>query len=227
MVSTHTEKIVTLNDDFTDALTDTTSLLNDGTPFAILIQEGKRTLYARVLRRLRKRLKRRHAKGHGVGGWLPLGYQSAQITDTDATKGLAIVWDAATAPLVAGPFFTVLVEPHGAAMLPRGILWIIVDHPQWGRVTLATTHRPPARYRRLWAMYDRALANWVDGNLYPILLGLDANTPRLIALAKWVGLQVAGKGIDAVMAKGFRLRRPRRLKRRHSDHRPVVVDATR
>jgi hypothetical protein len=224
-VNTHTEKIVTLNDDFTDHLTDPTALLDDGAPFAILVQEGKRTLYRRVLRRLRRRLKRQ-AKSNG--GWMPLGYQAAQITDNDATKGLAIIWDAATAPLVAGPSYEVLVEPHGAAMLPRGILSIVVDHPEWGETVLATAHRPPLRYARLWAEFDRNLQTWVRIHRdLPILLGMDTNTTRLADLAKRVGLQVAGKRIDAVMAHGFHLGRPRSLKRRNSDHRPVAVDATR
>lgn len=221
---THTEKVVTLNDDFTDRLTDATALLEDGTPFAILIQEGKNTRFRRVLRRLRRRLKARaNQKGDE---WLPLGYQTVQDMTSEATRGLAIIWDSHTAPM-AFHRWKVLVEPHGAAMNARGILWVVVDHKDWGYIILATTHRPPWRYRRLWPEYDKALQEWVDAQGYPILLGMDANTRRFMRLGAYLGLLASGQGIDAVMAKGFRLKRPRRLKRRNSDHRPVAVDATR
>lgn len=219
-----TEKVITLNDDFTDTRSDVPALLKNDAPFAILIQEGKRSRFGRILRRLRRQLRKRQAKGLDLEQDLG-DYRQVQKIKTDATAGLAIVWDAAKAPLVAGPFFRVLVEPRGAAMLPRGVLWVVVDHPAWGETVLATTHRPPGRYAYLWPAYDTALARWVAHRPFPVLLGLDTNTRRLHALARKMGMTVAGKGIDAVMATGRRLSKPRRLKRRNSDHRPVAVDA--
>lgn len=213
-----TEKLITINDDFTDALSDVPALLAEHAPFAVFVQEGKRTRYWRVLRRIRR-------KRHNAGD--QLRYRQVQLTRTDHQAGLAIVWDAVTAPLVSGPYYRVLVEPDGAAMLKRGVLWIVVDHPSLGAVVLATTHRPPWRFRHLWPAYDEALRKWAAGRGAALLLvGIDVNTRRLAAFASRVGLTVAGKGIDAVLARGLQLRKPRRLKRRHSDHRPVAVNAT-
>ena len=218
-----TEKVITLNDDFTDALSDVPAILLTEEPFAVLVQEGKRSRYRRILRRL---LRRRRLRAYD-GGERLAGYQSVQRTKTDAQAGLAIVWDARKAPLVSGPHYQVLVEPDGAAMLPRGVLWIVVDHESWGRTVLATTHRPPWRYRHLWPAYDAALRTWASvRQARRLLVGLDANTRDLVGLAARIGLSPAGKGIDGVMGRGFLLRRPRRLRQRFSDHRPVAVDAT-
>lgn len=211
------ETVVTLNDDFTDRLSDVPAVLKTVEPFAILLQEGKRTRYRDVLRRLRRRIRRTRSTADDDLG----RYRQRQVQRTAGTRGLAIVWDADRAPVISGPHHQVLTDAKGAKMEPRGVTWIVVLHPDWGPVILATTHRPPWRYRRLWPEYDRNLEHWLDAQTHPVILGLDANTRRLNTLAARLGMKVAGKGIDAVMVRGFGIHSARSLLRRFSDHRPV------
>lgn len=198
-----TEKVVTLNDLYTDRLSDVPAVLNTTRPFALLVQEGKNTRYRRVLKRMRRAWKKANSEGRGKKlAPPPSYYRQVQITKSDAQAGLAIIWNAEKAPRLSGPHYRELVQPHGAEMLPRGILWVVVDHPQWGPTVLATSHRPPFRYRFLWPAYDRALGDWVRARRQAvILLGMDTNTHDLRGMTR-VGLSVAGKGIDAVLGRG-------------------------
>ena len=195
-------RIITLNDDFTDATSDAGHLMRNGRPFAVLTQESKRGPLDRQA---------------------PSSYGVAQVLGAPATAGVAVAYDLTRATQVSATRHRVLCRPHGAQMLARGITWIQVLTDA-GPLILASAHRPPERYRHLWAEFDHNLAEWVAERDHPIILGMDANTRARGPLARRLGMRQAGRGVDAVFVTDpLRVGHARRLRRRTSDHHPVAV----
>lgn len=180
-----TAEVITVNDDFTDHLTDVPALIRRRRPLALFVQEGKFTNY-RVL-----------VKG--------LGYGVRQRRHSEASRGVSVLWDRKQArrtvrrhrdnPHRTGHGYAILVgAAHG--ILPRGVVWqdVRVRRIGWRRLTpgrrpvvrLASAHRPPQRASASWGAYDAALTRWMAASPHPVILGTDNNsTVRPTIPAKW------------------------------------------
>lgn len=200
-------EVITVNDDFTDALSDVRYLLRTREPLALGTQESKRTDY-------REQLDDRW----GV---------RQRMTD-DSTAGVAVVWDRQRAK-VAGPnrnrvgllghgYRELVVPHHGEDMLARGIVWQDLELRDGGGLfRIASTHRPPQRHRHLWSPFDDALEAWLERSLVPVVLCTDANQPGGPNVSDW---RWRGIGIDG-FTTDLRIPSVLELDRRNSDHRPV------
>lgn len=218
--------IVTVNDDYTDQVTETRRL----------------TRAARFLpKRLRQRLEQskrlpmallcQETKNSDLRALLPERFGVRQFLDNDATAGVAVVWDTEQATALDGvehAGWRSLVLPNGVRMETRGVVWqdVEVGEPGSGRIVrLAAAHRPPGRYDHLWPAFDRALRVWASESPYPILLGIDGNTHDLAGLRKRLRFRyLRGHRIDAVLGKGKGLRPVGpavALAKGRSDHNPI------
>lgn len=209
-------EIITVNDDFTDHLSDVRHWARTRRPLALAVQEGKRTDYRDLL-----------GPRWGV----------RQRQQDDSTRGVAVVWDrdqaeraghAQHTPRQIGGGYRPLVAPRrGDDMLTRGVVWQDLELLDGGILRVASTHRPPQRHNHLWRTFDAQLEDWLAASPVPVVLGLDNN-------------QVGGPDLDdehwawrGVGIDGFTSDLPIRsvyeLAKRNSDHRAVsaAVDVKR
>lgn len=202
---------ITVNDDFTDALSDVRHLARTRRPLVLMAQESKRTDY-------RARLD----DSWGV---------TQRMTD-DSTAGVAVIWNRGLVsaiggtrdrPAMLGRGYVPLVVPrNGEDMLTRGVVWQDLEVRTSGfRFRIYSTHRPPQRHRRLWPAFDDNLEAFIEASPLPVLGGTDNNEPGGpdvdSALLRWRGI-----GIDGFTASpGVRVLSTYELQRRHSDHRAV------
>ncbi len=202
---------ITVNDDFTDALSDVRYLARTRRPLVIMTQESKRTDY-------RQRLD----DGWGV---------TQRMTD-DSTAGVAVIWNRGLVraigttnnrPSELGRGYLPLVVPvHGEDMLTRGVVWQDLEVRTSGyRFRLYSTHRPPQRHRHLWPAFDDNLEQFIEASPIPVLGGTDNNQPGGPDvdddLVRWCGI-----GIDGfTTSPGLRVLSVYELDHRNSDHRAV------
>lgn len=200
-------EVITVNDDFTDNLTDVPALARNRDPLGITAQESKGIDY-------RKRL----GKQFGV----------RQRMADDATQGVAVVWDRNQATAIQGERdvsakvgygWRQLVGEVRGEMLARGVVWQDLEVTTTGdRFRLASTHRPPWRIHDRWPAFDDALEAWLNVSPLPVLLGMDANErggPNVDPDYRWRGIGIDGFLSDLPVPTVFE------LAWRNSDHRPV------
>lgn len=226
--------VITCNDDFTDQVTGVR-----------VLTRGQRFLPKRLRARLEAAKRAplavlcQETKNSRLRDLLPARFGVRQYLETDAMAGVAVVWDTEQAHALEaapgefkGPWnpngHHVLVHPNGVAMEARGVTWQDVEVGKVGSgriVRLAAAHRPPGRYDHLWPEFDRALAEWAAASPYPVLLGMDANTLLIHALADRTGFPHARfHKIDCVLGKGKGLRpvgKATALPKGRSDHNPI------
>ncbi len=209
---------ITINDDFTDRLSDVTHLLATHRPLVAGVQEGKQTAYARHVRRdLRHR------------------YGVRQDDRHDGAAGVAVLWNRTHARTIGdsddrldrlGGGWRELL-PAGDGLLARGVVWQDLElSTSTGavRVRVASTHRPPQRDQHRWPVFDRALASFVAASPLPVLVFMDANEEGgPTALMRRTGLTWQGVGIDGVLTDLTAPAAPTALARRHSDHHAVLI----
>lgn len=197
-------RLASVNDDFGTAA----SNVPEVAPHAdvIFVQEGKRT---------------------PIDPLLDTGWGVHQDISSDALAGSALAWRKSLV-IVTAVGTTLGVLPHGAAMLARYIAWARGSF--YGRrLWLASCHRPPLRYRRLWPLFDAHLAARVRAARMArrlVVIGMDANERDARRLATLCGLKwVAPEGsIDGfLVSKSLRVSDVRRLPRGTSDHHPVLA----
>jgi hypothetical protein len=209
---------ITINDDFTDRLTDVTHLLATHRPLVVGVQEGKQTAYAP---QVRQDLRRR--------------YGVRQDDRHDGAAGVAVLWNRTHArPIGAdedapdrlgGGWLELL--PAGEGLLARGVVWQDLELSTDAgavRVRVASTHRPPQRDQHLWPAFDRALTTFVAASPLPVMVFMDANEDGgPAALERRTGLTWHGVGIDGVLTDLAAPAAPTALDRRHSDHHAVLI----
>lgn len=201
-------EVITVNDDFTDELSDVRFLLRTREPLALGAQESKMTDY-------RDRLDDRW----GV----------RQRMDDEASAGVAVIWDrtrvrsvgaSKNQPSLRGHGYRPLVVPrHGEDMLTRGVVWQDLELRTGGVFRKASAHRPPARHRHLWPIFDDCLEGWLEASPIPVVLSMDDNQPGGPDLDddhwKWRGIGIDGFTTDLRIPSVYE------LDHRNSDHRPV------
>lgn len=198
--------VVTLNDDFLTAASDVASVAAQAD--VLFVQEAKRTPVRPLLPRQR----------FGV----------LQRLNSQAEAGVAVVWRRATVDVArtGERGLTLTVLPDGAAILPRYTAWVR-GRVQGHRVLLASTHRPPLRYARLWPLFDAALVArlWRARRFGRfVIVGIDANQRNPLALARAAGLRwVAPAGsIDGfLVSPELEVASLEDLAKGSSDHNPV------
>lgn len=209
---------ITINDDFTDRLTDVTHLLSTHLPLVAGVQEGKQTTYVRQVRRdLRRR------------------YGVRQDDRHDGAAGVAVLWrrtharpigDTDDRPDQRGGGWRELL-PAGDGLLARGVVWQDLElstNAGAVRVRVASTHRPPQRDQHLWPAFDRALASFIAASPLPLLVFMDSNEKGgPTAVVRRTGLAWHGFGIDGVLTDLVTPDAPIALERRHSDHHAVLI----
>jgi hypothetical protein len=209
---------LSINDDFTDRLTDVSHLLATHRPLVAGIQEGKASDYARLF-------------GRDLGR----RYGVRQDDRHDGAAGVAVAWNR----LLASPIGVSVDEPSrvgggwvellpaGEGLLSRGVVWqdleLDLDGQGSVRVRVASTHRPPPRFLHLWPAFDRHLAAFCAAAPVPVLVFMDANEEGgPAALVRRSGLLWRGVGIDGVLTD-VAARSAVALPRRHSDHHAVSI----
>lgn len=216
---------LTVNDDFTDRLTDLPALLKARRPAFLGAQETKRT---KVDERI----------GHALGS----RYGVRQDRRDEGAAGVAIAWDRVIArPLgravddpeeLGGGWLELL--PAGDGLLARGVVWqdlrVRLGWVGNTRIRLASTHRPPRRNANQWPAYDTAFARWADDSPLPVLVLMDSNEPGGPAvLSLRTGMRWRGVGIDGALhdphltPRALALHHAVSLPRRQSDHHAVSI----
>jgi len=209
---------LTINDDFTDRLTDVDHLLATHRPLVAGVQEGKLSDYGGLARR-------GLARRYGV----------RQDDRHDGAAGVAVLWnrvlaqpigDASDRPDRLGGGWLELT-PAGDGLLARGVVWQdlrVRTGSDDVRVRLASTHRPPQRDRHLWPTFDRRLAAFCAASPVPVLVFMDANEENgPTDLQRRSGLAWHGVGIDGVLSDLPVPTAPAALEHRHSDHHAVAI----
>ena len=206
-----TFEALSVNDDFTDKVTDIPFLARTRHPLAIGGQETKGIDYREKL-------------DHTWG--------VRQRMSNEATQGVMVAWSRELAyavgsevnmPTRLGHGWLPLVEPGpGNDVLTRGVIWQDVQIRGYGhKVRIASTHRPPFRDRDLWKAYDAALEAWLDASPIPVLLLTDANEAGGPDFDDeqwgWRGI-----GIDGAVSN-LRLVSAYELSFLRSDHRPLSI----
>ncbi|MGH3347635.1 MAG: endonuclease/exonuclease/phosphatase family protein [Nocardioides sp.] len=209
---------LTINDDFTDRVTDVIHLLATHRPLVAGVQEGKASDYHRLARR-----------------GLARRYDVRQDVRHDGAAGVAVLWNRVLAQPIGddsdrpdrlGAGWLELT-PAGDGLLSRGVVWQdlkVRTGPSEVRVRLASTHRPPQRNRHLWPTFDRRLAAFCAASPVPVLVFMDANEDGGPAnLVRRTGLTWRGVGIDGVLSDLPDGTAPVALERRRSDHHAVSI----
>lgn len=120
------------------------------------------------------------AKRVDVDQLLPAHWRAGQNTDTPAKAGSVVAWNRHRARSTSGGL-QVAAEPGRAQMLTRNIRWQVLRiDGVMSRVVVASAHRPPARYRFLWPIFDARVRRFIRrqhnaGRI--VLLGMDTNQP--------------------------------------------------
>lgn len=147
----------------------------------------------------------------------------AQVTDTPATAGVAIVWDRSRIRPVKGSQRIALgVEPHGQRMLSRYLLAIDLVLDDCLIVTAIAAHRPKAEFRELWPAFDAALARMVRLARHPVIVFTDNNSTAMPSSVRGL-LKPYARRIDMILLdqRLDALGQAFDLPRTGSDHRPV------
>lgn len=220
---------ITINDDFTDRTSDVPALLAARAPIWVGVQEGVQTRYRQLLSRLLGRLRR-------------LRWGVRQRTTTEATQGVAVIWDRywcrairrhRDKPHRLGYGWQPLADSPQTRI--RGVIWqdLAVRIQLLGRrlrVRIASTHRFPPRERDQWLAFDHALANWLLASPLPVVLFMDANERggasallQLLEKAAPGRFRWVGDGIDGAITDLPTAAAATALARRASDHRPVSI----
>lgn len=121
---------------------------------------------------------------------------------------------------------TVGVRPHGVKMLTRWITWADLRVDGQYAFRAVSAHRPPARYKGLWPLFDANVRTFVARSPRPVILGADWNAPAHSDPAglSRLGLRMRGAGIDGVMIdRRLDTSAARRQVKGFSDHRAVAV----
>lgn len=194
--------IATVNDDFNTPRSNVRHVKAD----VIMVQEAKNENLHKL------------AKDH---------YGVHQNVKREDQAGSGLLWDKRVGTAKRSGY-ALGVTPHGAGMLTR---WINYTDLKVGdaKVRMVSVHRPPARFKRLWPMFDRQLASFVRHSKLPVVIGLDANERNPQGLAKKCGLHwSAPKGsIDGfLVSPGISVEKVWRLPKGTSDHHPVVAKIT-
>ena len=210
---------LTVNDDFTDRLSDIPDLLATRRPAFGGAQEVKRTNVTSDVRAL-------------------LGWRYGVLQDRrhEGAAGVAVFWDRlvcrATGKTVDDPERIgcgwVELTPAGDGLLSRGVVWQdVVIRVGWvakARIRVASTHRPPGRDDHLWPAFDTALAEFVHDSPLPLVIVLDCNEAGgPVELVRLSGLSWRGAGIDGVLTDLPVPEAPKALERRRSDHHAVSI----
>lgn len=139
------------------------------------------------------------------------------------TANSSLLWDSHRVE-VLNRDVTLACDPRpGDDMLARFLRRIDCRIDNELLVSAIVGHRPPGRFKHLWAEFDQAVDAEVRWAPYPVIVGMDTNSLNPAALARSFGLKWSGRGIDGFMySPKLRLSRARRLKRTRSDHRAVM-----
>lgn len=196
--------VATMNDDFGTPKSNIARVKNKAD--VVLIQEGKRANYDKRL-----------GEKFGV----------TQNTTSEARAGSAITWN--KNEVKGGQRGQRIgVTPHGRAMLSRYLTYTDMKI-DGAKVRMVSAHRPPARFKSLWPLFDRNLARFAKETKkagLPIVIGMDANERNPRRLAHLAGLRWhAPKGsIDGFLtSRDVRFEKVKELKKGSSDHQPVVA----
>lgn len=177
------------------------------------------------------------AKHLDVGRRLKNNFFTHQALRNDAKQGVALSWrysrvhrktkapGAKTGIIHMG--YVLGVSNLGLKLLPRYINFrdLVFNNLT---VRVISTHRPPQRYRRLWYLFDKALAAFVKRSPYPVIIGMDSNQTNHAAFQRQSGLVWRGAGIDGFylspslvkhIVKGSLTEHPKS----ESDHHPVSL----
>ena len=196
--------IATVNDDFTDHKTN----LHRVKAAVVLAQETKNTDVHKV-----------HPRTDTFGV-----HQNTTRVDQ---AGTSVIWNKDR--VNAGKRgYALGVRPQGAKMENRWINFTDVNI-DGAKVRMVSVHRPPKRYSRLWADFDRNLAAFMKNSPLPVIVGMDANQANPRRMAHLTGLRWhAPKGsIDGFLAtRGIKFENLRRAPKGSSDHNPVLAKVT-
>lgn len=216
---------LTVNDDFTDRVTDIPDLIKRRSPAFIGIQEGKRHNYGEVLQR---RI-----------GW---PYDVRQELATDGTAGVAVVWDVQRCrPIgvginepdeIGGGWLE--LTPAGSGLTARGVGWQDLDVRVGALgsrskldLRVGSGHRPPQRDRHLWPLFDERMAMFCKDSPIPVLIFMDCNEAggptALLEKLEGTGIRWYGEHFDGALTN---LRVPGgavALDRGSSDHKPISI----
>lgn len=197
---TATFTVASINDDFTDRYTN----VPDVKATIKLVQEAKAT-------NLRGEVDK---KDWGV---------HQDLNDT-GKKGAAVVWNKDRAR-AGDRGYALGVTPQGRKMETRFISWsdVVIDGV---KVRVASTHRPPARFKALWPAFDRNLAQFVKSTRLPLIIGMDSNTRDHRRMESVTGLKWAGPPGDIdgfLVSPGIKVDQIHEGPKRRSDHAPVIA----
>lgn len=154
-------------------------------------------------------------------------YGVHQNTDRLDKKGTTVAWKKDRFHALHSGY-AMGVEPHGRGMLNRWINFTDME-VEGKKVRMVSVHRPPERFKSLWPLFDKNLADFVKQSKLPVIIGMDANQHDPKALAKMTGLEWhAPEGsIDGFLTTpGIKVSHMRRLNKGSSDHHPVQAQFT-
>lgn len=181
----YTGEVLSINDDYTDAVTDVPHLLRERRALGAGVQEGK---------------------GRDYRARLPDRYGVRQRLASDATSGVAVVWDREQAgsiggtrnrPGMRGTGWVPIIEPRrGDPMLTRGVIWQDLQVIETGlEFRLAAYHRPPGYLSHLWEDADETMRAFLLASPIPVHVLTDNNSRRPPAGLP-SGMRWRGSGID-------------------------------
>lgn len=200
---------LTINDDYTDRVSDVASLIRVRRPLGAGVQEGKGKSYDALL-----------GPRYGV----------QQDLTSPATAGVAVVWDKQQADALGaeggpgrrGHGWSPIIEPRrGDSMLTRGVVWQDLRVIATGyEFRLASYHRPPGYLDHLWPDADMTFLAWLRVAPLPVHCLTDNNSRRLSPLIHGTRFRWRHAGIDGSIGD-VRVRSTYALTYGQSDHRPV------
>lgn len=207
---------ITINDDFTDSVSDVPQIVREFRPFAAGVQEVKENNLHQIL-----------GDNFGV----------AQRLRTEWTSGVALVWDKDQAYAVKGVenkpgrvgngIVPIIRPQRGDDILIRPAIY--QDLEPIGFPELATRfvsyHRPPQRHKNLWSRADANLENFVKQSPLPVIILTDGNQENgpFTRGRRPAGLRWTGVGIDGALTDVDVAQRARPVRKMRSDHRAVRV----
>lgn len=213
---------LSVNDDFTDNLTDVVDLIERRWPAFIGVQEGKRHVYESLLRRF-------------FG--LEPRYQVRQDLTGEGPSGVAVLWDtlrcraigtALNDPDELGGGWLELT-PAGHGLTARGVVWqdlrVRIGWLRRRTVRVCSAHRPPQRNRDQWPLFDARLAAFCKDSPHAVVVFMDCNEAggpdALVELTglRWYGQHFDGALTDLHVPGGV----AEALDRADSDHKPVSI----
>lgn len=194
--------LVICNDDWATPRTDVPYLIERHTPLLWASQESK---------------------GENYRARLPIRYGVRQKMATAGTQGVAVGWDKSYVKARQGKGnhgWQFLVDNLG--LEPRGVIYQDLRIGDW-EFTLASSHRPPQRYKHLWPTYDERMGNWFADRKLPVVLAMDCNedggpTPLLKGNRHWYGHEIDGAVSNIPGSWAIKV-----LPKRSSDHAALLL----